>query len=319
MTRPTLTVGLANYGSLFAPAEWYRFVDLAPRRRRRGRRPHRRRRPRRDGSAHRELRVGQVPGSARGAVVRAAHRARRDRVGDVARAARDRHPDRAVAARRCCSPSRPRRSTCSRGGRLDLGVGTGWQREEYDAEGIDFAQRGQLLSDTLAACKVLWRDTPAALDTPTLSFHDIYCEPKPLQAGGVPLWIAGTLHAPQSRAARAVGRRVDPDHGRDARRHRRRRAAHRRRVARPRAAIPRRCRCRRRCAWRAGDDGRPDLARSMASVPDLVAAGATDVHVTLRAFSTRSGRRARRRSPRSSAGSPTRWHERARALPSRSC
>ena len=33
-----------------------------------------------------------------------------------------------------------------------------------------------------------------------------------------------------------------------------------------------------------GDDGRPDLARSMATVPELVAAGATDVHVTLRAF-----------------------------------
>ena len=80
-------------------------------------------------------------------------------------------------------------------GRLDLGVGTGWQREEYDAEGIDFAQRGALLSDTIAACKVLWSDTPAALDTPTLSFRDVYCEPKPLQAGGVPLWIGGSLHA----------------------------------------------------------------------------------------------------------------------------
>jgi hypothetical protein len=32
------------------------------------------------------------------------------------------------------------------------------------------------------------------------------------------------------------------------------------------------------------DGGRPDLARSMQSVPELVAAGATDVHVTLRAF-----------------------------------
>jgi hypothetical protein len=33
-----------------------------------------------------------------------------------------------------------------------------------------------------------------------------------------------------------------------------------------------------------GSDDRPDLARSMATVPDLLAAGATDVHVTLRAF-----------------------------------
>ncbi len=33
-----------------------------------------------------------------------------------------------------------------------------------------------------------------------------------------------------------------------------------------------------------GDDGRPDLAASMASVPELLAAGATDVIVTLKAF-----------------------------------
>jgi hypothetical protein len=33
-----------------------------------------------------------------------------------------------------------------------------------------------------------------------------------------------------------------------------------------------------------GAGGGPDLARSMATVPDLLGAGATDVHVTLRAF-----------------------------------
>ena len=73
------------------------------------------------------------------------------------------------------------------GGRLDLGVGVGWQREEYDAEGLDFDRRGQLLTDTLAACTVLWRDTPADFDSPTVSFREVYCEPKPAQAGGVPL------------------------------------------------------------------------------------------------------------------------------------
>ena len=40
-----------------------------------------------------------------------------------------------------------------------------------------------------------WNDLPADLDTPTLSFRDVYCAPQPLQAGGVPLWIGGTLHA----------------------------------------------------------------------------------------------------------------------------
>ena len=35
------------------------------------------------------------------------------------------------------------------GGRIELGVGTGWQREEFEAAGIDFARRGQLLTDTI--------------------------------------------------------------------------------------------------------------------------------------------------------------------------
>ena len=34
------------------------------------------------------------------------------------------------------------------GGRLDLGVGVGWQQEEYEAAGLDFAARGRLLNHT---------------------------------------------------------------------------------------------------------------------------------------------------------------------------
>src|SRR5207247_2385322 len=43
------------------------------------------------------------------------------------------------------------------GGRLDLGVGVGWQREEYEAAGLDFHDRGRLLDHTLAVCQTLWR------------------------------------------------------------------------------------------------------------------------------------------------------------------
>ncbi|HXC38052.1 MAG TPA: LLM class flavin-dependent oxidoreductase, partial [Burkholderiales bacterium] len=37
-------------------------------------------------------------------------------------------------------------------GRLDLGVGVGWQREEYEAAGLDFEDRGRLLNHTLDVC-----------------------------------------------------------------------------------------------------------------------------------------------------------------------
>src|SRR5438552_1383383 len=60
------------------------------------------------------------------------------------------------------------------GGRLDLGVGVGWQREEYEAAGLDFGARGRLLDHTLEVCQILWRDSPARIDSEKLSFQSIH-------------------------------------------------------------------------------------------------------------------------------------------------
>ncbi len=81
------------------------------------------------------------------------------------------------------------------GGRLDLGVGVGWQREEYDAVGLDFDERGRLLDHTLEVCQTLWREPRAAYDSPELHFEATHMMPKPLQPGGVPVWISGTINA----------------------------------------------------------------------------------------------------------------------------
>ncbi|MCC5953075.1 MAG: TIGR03619 family F420-dependent LLM class oxidoreductase [Acidimicrobiia bacterium] len=72
------------------------------------------------------------------------------------------------------------------GGRVDLGVGVGWQRAEYDAAGLGFEERGRLLDECLATCRSLW--TEPVLDLPTGPVHQM---PKPLQAGGVPVWVSG--------------------------------------------------------------------------------------------------------------------------------
>lgn len=78
------------------------------------------------------------------------------------------------------------------GGRVDLGVGTGWQREEYGASSIPWAQRWQLLDDGLAACAALWTgEPPVAFASPTVTFDAIWCEPRPVQQvapTGIPLW-----------------------------------------------------------------------------------------------------------------------------------
>lgn len=80
------------------------------------------------------------------------------------------------------------------GGRLDLGVGIGWQREEYEAAGLHFGSRGRQLDDTLEVCQTLWREQRAKVDLPGLAFDAIHMMPKPVQPGGVPIWVSGRLN-----------------------------------------------------------------------------------------------------------------------------
>jgi probable F420-dependent oxidoreductase len=80
------------------------------------------------------------------------------------------------------------------GGRLDLGVGVGWQREEYEAAGLDYHARGRLLDHTLAVCQTLWREPSARFDGDGLRFEGIHCMPKPARPGGVPIWISGRMN-----------------------------------------------------------------------------------------------------------------------------
>lgn len=169
------------------------------------------------------------------------------------------------------------------GGRLDLGVGTGWQEEEFDALGADHARRGELLTDTMAACRALWGPSPASFSSPSVSFDDIWCEPKPHRPGGPVVLFSGTL------TARNVGRIVGTGDGwipimgesTDGI------AAG---VATLRAALGRADRppddLRVRASLPLGrdGDGRPDLSVALAGLPALEAAGATDAVVHLGAY-----------------------------------
>jgi probable F420-dependent oxidoreductase len=81
------------------------------------------------------------------------------------------------------------------GGRVDLGVGTGWQREELEAAGVPWAERGARLTDGIAACRALWEaDGPVTIDRPTVAFADISSAPTPVQRP-LPVLFSGTLHA----------------------------------------------------------------------------------------------------------------------------
>jgi len=79
-------------------------------------------------------------------------------------------------------------------GRLDIGVGVGWQREEYEANGVAYRGRGALLDETLEICQTLWREQAAAYQSDSVRFEKIHLNPKPLQPSGVPIWVSGRLN-----------------------------------------------------------------------------------------------------------------------------
>jgi probable F420-dependent oxidoreductase len=80
-------------------------------------------------------------------------------------------------------------------GRVDLGVGTGWQSEEFEGAGVPFGGRGARMDDTLRACRALWSQAPASFASPTVRFENLWCLPQPVQEGGIPIWIGGALNA----------------------------------------------------------------------------------------------------------------------------
>jgi probable F420-dependent oxidoreductase len=96
------------------------------------------------------------------------------------------------------------------GGRVDLGVGVGWQREEYDAVGLRFEDRGRLLDHTLEVCQTLWTQQRADYRSDELSFKAIHQMPKPLQPGGIPVWTSGTVNARVARRLARFGTRWIP-------------------------------------------------------------------------------------------------------------
>jgi len=77
-------------------------------------------------------------------------------------------------------------------GRLDLGVGTGWLRDEFEAQGLDPDRRGDLLTDALGACRELWTGSPSSFHSDSVTFDDVYSHPQPFQER-LPVWIGGSV------------------------------------------------------------------------------------------------------------------------------
>ena len=88
------------------------------------------------------------------------------------------------------------------GGRMRLGVGVGWMREELDALDVEFESRGRRLDEIIDAMRAVWRDDEATFRGEFFAFDRVVSRPRPVQAGGVPIHVGG--HSPA--AARRAGR-----------------------------------------------------------------------------------------------------------------
>jgi probable F420-dependent oxidoreductase len=88
------------------------------------------------------------------------------------------------------------------GGRMILGIGSGWLKEEFDALGLDFHHRGARTDESIQALRELWRDGPSSFHGKHFNFGPALSYPKPAQRDGIPIHIGG--HSPA--AARRAGR-----------------------------------------------------------------------------------------------------------------
>jgi probable F420-dependent oxidoreductase len=116
------------------------------------------------------------------------------------------------------------------GGRIMLGIGVGWMREEFDAIGASFGDRGARTDEYVAVMRELWTAERPTFHGKFVNFDETYCRPQPAQ-GSVPIIVGGDTVPAAKRAGRLgdgyfparnapqdlidLARRTAEEHGRD--------------------------------------------------------------------------------------------------------
>ena len=91
------------------------------------------------------------------------------------------------------------------GGRVTVGCGAGWMREEFEALNItDFDARGKVTDEYIQVMKELWTKGRASFHGEFIDFTDAAADPKPIQQPHPPIWIGGES-MPAIRRTAALG------------------------------------------------------------------------------------------------------------------
>jgi probable F420-dependent oxidoreductase len=86
-------------------------------------------------------------------------------------------------------------------GRVLLGVGIGWLREEFNALGVRFEERGARTDEYIGALRELWSADKPNFNGRFAAFKDAYCRPRPVRKS-VPIIVGGHSEAAARRAGR---------------------------------------------------------------------------------------------------------------------
>jgi probable F420-dependent oxidoreductase len=89
------------------------------------------------------------------------------------------------------------------GGRVDLGVGVGWLKEEFEALGVPWARRGRRTDEYIEVLRTLWCDDTSSFKGETYTLPDCEMFPKPVQQPHPPIHIGGETDAALRRVARS--------------------------------------------------------------------------------------------------------------------
>ena len=87
------------------------------------------------------------------------------------------------------------------GGRVELGLGVGWMKEEFDALGVPWERRGARNDEYIAAMRALWAGPHAEFHGEFVDFPPVTCSPRPVQ-DRIPILVGGDTEAAIRRAGR---------------------------------------------------------------------------------------------------------------------
>lgn len=88
------------------------------------------------------------------------------------------------------------------GGKVELGIGVGWLREEFEALGVPWARRGARTDEYVEVLRTVWGGREVEFHGEFMDFEPLTCTPRPIQGADVPILVGGDSDAAIRRAVK---------------------------------------------------------------------------------------------------------------------